>query len=421
MGDSDGKIAIFWDESYLWGLIACETFLELELDFRLLTAADVSAGALDGCGMLFVPGGWASDKIRALGEAGADAIRRFVSGGGGYLGVCGGAGLALDHENGLRLLKVERMPTSRRLPSFSGTIQLRLGDGSHPLWSGVDDRKHFHAWWPGQFALSGEEPLTVLARYGAPGPDSFVTDLPVAEGMDWQRWEEIYGINLDPGRIQGEPAVIEGQHGEGRVLLSYLHFETPGDSVGHEVLLNAIDYLGCGRTRVKASGEGTSAGRGEAGDAGEAARVARELARETDSFIEFGMKNFLWYRRNPWLLHWRRGIRGIEYSTIAAMVAKIEREMESGWAGFGDEGTEELKRLEHLLIPFLEKARKLVMLERLAMNRGPLSPLRCEDPEIREMRSELFSSDRRCGGLYRQIVKSAAGILLNRLRQRVDG
>ena len=70
-----GKIAVFWDDSYLWGLIAWRAFADLGVDFELLSAEQIRTGALDGSDVLFVPGGWASDKIRSLGDTGADAIR----------------------------------------------------------------------------------------------------------------------------------------------------------------------------------------------------------------------------------------------------------------------------------------------------------------------------------------------------------
>ena len=177
--------------------------------FDLLTADDIRAGLLKGYDLLFVPGGWASDKMAALGEDGAKAVRTFIEGGGGYLGFCGGAGLALTHDSGLGLLPVRRLPTGKRLPSFSGTIRLHLHGGDHPVWSGVEDGQTFHAWWPGQFSPPGDDSVQVLAEYGDPGLDAFVTDLPVRDGTDWQAWEENYGINLDPGRIRGEPALIE--------------------------------------------------------------------------------------------------------------------------------------------------------------------------------------------------------------------
>ncbi len=439
-----GKIAVFWDNSYLWGLIAWRAFADLGLDFELLSAQQIRTGALDGSDVLFVPGGWASDKILSLGETGADAIREFVHAGGGYLGFCGGAGLALTHDSGLGLAPIGRLPSSTRVPSFSGRIGLRLEDGAHPAWQGIADGTEFCAWWPGQFALGPETAkVRVLARYGRPGNDSYVTDLPVDPHVDWNAWEQSYGINLNPERIEGEPAVIEAAFGEGQALLSYLHFETPGDTAGHRVLLNMLGYLRgapAGRgaaneaARESAVEAGATAGRGlwrapaaSAADAPEAAAapihpqadaaaLAGSLAEAAAQLLEFGRRNFLWFQRSDWLLQWRRGVRGIEYSTLYAMLRQLAELAGTAAARGLDE--EKMARLQKLVPPFCEDARRLLMLERRALSRGPLGPLKTDDPMITELREKLFSTSRRCGGLYREIVDLVDEILLPLLRKK---
>ncbi len=424
---SNARVAVLWDESYLWGLIAFWAFYAEGVAFDLLTADDVRAGRLDGFDLLFVPGGWAGDKMKALGEPGAAAVREFVEGGGGYLGFCGGAGLALSHESGLGLLPVERLPSSRRLPSFSGTIGLRLVEPAHPAWAGIDEGQAFHAWWPGQFSLPEESTIQVLARYGEPGMDAFVTDLPVCSDTNWRAWEESYGINLNPERIRGEPALIESDCGAGRVLLSYIHFETPGDMPGRRVLRNMLGYMSRGASGVSRDAAAAVAENSDREalpappvehDA-EAAGLATALAGEAMRFDRFGTENLLWYRRRDWLLQWRRGVRGIEYSTLDAMLKEIANHAEFA-QGMDREANEAVRRLEGLVRGFYADAERLLMLERLAMTRGPLSPLKCDDPDIRELRSRLFSSDRRCGGQYRRIVELAGGILLNQLRRRLS-
>ncbi|GBE57538.1 hypothetical protein BMS3Abin01_00458 [bacterium BMS3Abin01] len=416
MRNNNGKVAVFWDQSYLWGLIAFRAFRAEGVDFDLLTADDIRAGLLKGYDLLFVPGGWASDKMAALGEDGAKAVRTFIEGGGGYLGFCGGAGLALTHDSGLGLLPVRRLPTGKRLPSFSGTIRLHLHGGDHPVWSGVEDGQTFHAWWPGQFSPPGDDSVQVLAEYGDPGLDAFVTDLPVRDGTDWQAWEENYGINLDPGRIRGEPALIESRHGAGKVLLSYIHFETPGDLSGRRVLMNLLSYMAGG-----GDGGGHISPEPPAVEQhAEAVALASSLAAEAMRFDRFGMENLLWYRRRDWLLQWRRGVRGIEYSTLDAMLKEIANHAEFA-GGLDRESNLGIRQLAGLVREFYSGARRLLMLERLAMARGPLSPLKCDDPRIQELRSELFSSDRRCGGRYRRIAVIADAILLRQLRRRLRG
>lgn len=417
-------VAVFWDSSYLWGLIAYDTFRQLGVDFELLNAEDIRRGALEGREVLFVPGGWASDKIVALGDAGRDAIREFVSAGGSYLGFCGGAGLALSHESGLGLVPFGRMPTGERLPSFSGRIILNHTGDDHPMWKDVAAGTAFHAWWPGQFAIDTDTGVDVLATYANPLAGSYVTDLPIGPPYDWKKWEEAYGINLNPKRIVNEPAVVEAAFGEGKIVLSYLHFETPGDADGNRVLLNLLDYLATARCRSNGGDEGPgsesifSAVPG-GGRSGEAADIAGELANAIDAFTDLGARNFLWYRRNDWLLQWRRGVRGIEYSTLATMLGQIARLVSASEAADGAL-LDDLQSLQAKVIPFLDGARQLIMLERFAMNAGPISPLRADDPEIAGLRERLFSTSKRCGGEYEQIVNLADAVLLPLLRRELD-
>ncbi|RJQ47443.1 MAG: hypothetical protein C4534_01025 [Gaiellales bacterium] len=460
--EGNAKVAIFWDESFLWGLIAYDTFRQLGVSFDLLSSGDIRDGALEGRAVLFVPGGWASDKIVALGDTGRDAIRDYVAGGGSYLGFCGGAGLALSHESGLGLAAFGRVPTIERLPSFSGRIVLERTESNHPMWAGVGDGAAFHAWWPGQFAIEDGSGAEVLARYAQPLADSYVTDLPVGPAYDWKKWEEAYGINLDPERIIGEPAVVETRFGDGRVVLSYLHFETPGDMDGNRVLANLLDYLagsqrsdgsgsslaasvpgepaaataGDGIARVAGGEAGARAPAGQEASAGAgtsillppdlvgpgprtgAHSIALELAAAMDAFIELGRRNFLWYRREPWLLQWRRGMRGIEYSTLAAMLGQIARLVPED-DGQEDALLEDLQELRARVLPFLEGARRLIILERFAMTAGPISPLKTDDDGIAELRGRLFSTSKRCGGEYEQITSQADSILLPLLRKEL--
>jgi len=67
---------------------------------RVLTPAEVRAGALASTRALLVTGGRGSRQGRALGEEGRDALRRFVREGGGYVGICAGSYLAMQRPEG---------------------------------------------------------------------------------------------------------------------------------------------------------------------------------------------------------------------------------------------------------------------------------------------------------------------------------
>ena len=61
----------------------------------------------------------------------------------------------------------------------------------------------------------------------------------------------------------------------------------------------------------------------------------------------------------------------------------------------------------------------MLLLERDALTRGPISPLKTGDEQIQELRERLFSNSKRCGGLYEKIVELADEILLSLLREQL--
>ena len=432
---SHARSALLWDESFLWGILAYKALKEAGVPFELLRSADIRQGRLKEYGMLFVPGGWASNKMKSLGEEGLSEIRRFVEEGGNYLGLCGGAGLAT--RDGIGLINVKRKPTAERVPSFSGRIVLRLEP--HPLWKGITlseeasaDRPGpdadatasggrpfsavFHAWWPSQF-IAEDAGVKILASFGEALPDSFSSDLSVGDIRahgDWQRLEDFYRINLNPARLSGEAAVVEGRYGKGKVIISLVHFDTPDDHNGATVLRNLWDYLSAGK-----AGEGI---RKTVYRNGTADPRIPGITAAVDDLIGLGTRNFLWFWRTPVFLQWRRGVRGLEYCTLSVMIREIARLLQErgGIAGLkGDPGApalvpsfeERFNKVRALLLPFLARAGRLLVLEREAMQKGVITYEHCDDPVICEMRTELFSHAKSHGGLFKELLDEVDDLL----------
>lgn len=436
MRATEGHVALFWDESFLWGLLGCRTLARLSIPFDVVTAEDIRKQGLSAYDILLVPGGWARDKSDALGVEGREEVRGFIRKGGSYLGFCGGAGLALDSADGLSLIPVSRKPSGERVPSFSGRIRVVPSCREHPLWKGLQEPVSFHAWWPGQFSLDQGEGITVIARYGKPEADFCVSDL-VAEDIEgygdpWERWERSYGIHLNPGRLEGEPAILDARYGEGRVLLSYLHLETPEDPQGNRALVNLCGELAEGR-----SGRARGTRRRDPGSSvrpwapiieDRVIDTVRELETAAEGLIAFGQRNFLWYWRNSWLLQWRRGIRGLEYGMIYLLIQEISHRLTEMKAmgkiapapdrKLDETLGEEVALLREIGLPFFEEAKRLLMEERYAMSHGPLNPARGEDPSIQQLRKKLFSSARRFGGDFKQLLDLLDAVLLGLIRWR---
>ncbi len=411
--------ALLWDESFAWGLMARQALSEAGLPFDLLRSEDIRGGALSRYIMLYVPGGWASQKQTALGDRGQEAIKRFVEEGGSYLGICGGAGMATV--DGIGLMPILRKPTTERVPSVSGPVRLSLT--GHSTWQGID-APIFFAWWPSQFQ-SPDQRTRVLASYEDVLPDAFSADISVADGrvIGWPALEARYGILLDPARLHGEPAVLEGHFGRGKVLLSLIHFDTPGNRNGAVVLRNLWDYLASGWSS-ESPVRNVLLRRQSLPDSAEFRDVLDEIITAVSELISIGSRNFLWYWRNPLLLQWRRGVRGLECGTLAVMTEEIRKRLNGTDGEQAHASSMDLSRLRDdtseirdQLIPFVEKAKRLVIRERFCMNRAPLSPVECADEEINRLRQELFGSAMSHGGHYKQLIDIVDRLLFNLIRE----
>ncbi len=417
--------ALFWDESLLWGLMAWRALREAGLPFDLLRSEDIRAGGLSHYRMIFVPGGWASNKIKALGDEGMEGIRRFVAGGGAYLGICGGAGMAT--EKGLDLLPIKRRSSGDRVPSFSGPIRLSLAD--HEIWQGIQ-APVFCLWWPSQFQV--EDPkIEILARYGEAQADAFSADIGVADGGDigWSELERRYGILLNPERLSGEPGVVEGCFGRGRVILSLVHFDTPGDPNGATVLRNLWGPPSLCHPSEPPVGMMCKSQRPFKDVPKNMKDLIEEIHALITELIATGARNFLWYRRNPLLLQWRRGVRGLEYSTLGAMIGEINSRLSSPGASVQNDRlalservdrsrwAEDLKEIRGQITPFCEKAKRLLIKERLYMMNASLSPVECPDIEIARLRQELFGSTMSHGGEFKRLIDPIDRLLYDLIKE----
>ncbi|MFA9433089.1 MAG: BPL-N domain-containing protein [Deltaproteobacteria bacterium] len=425
-----GKVALLWDKSFLWGYLAVNTLRDLGFRFDLLTAEAVRQGGLNGCQLLVVPGGWASLKSEKLGKHGREELRRFVRSGGGYLGICGGAGLALQVDEGLGLLPVARKPMAERLPNFSGSIRVRQ-TVSHSLWWGLQGEAPFQVWWPSQFDLLKPDKVQILGRYGDPESDFCVSDLNVCETvaacLEWEQLEKAYQINLNPERLSNEPAIIAGEYGQGRVVLSYPHLETPGDVAGNMALFNIWhDLLSSSVLECPDDSDGTKVANIVPVDEQSLEHV-RAMARETEKLVALGERHNLWSWRNPWLLQWQRGVRGAEFGTIAVLLQGLVRELErtGGIASTYPKPSSlkidaQFEKLVELWGLFRDKGRALVVEEARNLNDKKANNGEALSPQARDLRTEIFNcvrcyGSRSYGGLYRQLLDQIDSLLLGTL------
>jgi hypothetical protein len=141
-----------------------------------------------------------------------------------------------------------------------------------------------------------------------------------------------------------------------------------------------------------------------------------------DELISLGERNFLWFWRNPMLLQWRRGVRGLEYCTLYVMIKEITAILKNGQvAKAGGQRNIELLigdslgRIRRLLIPFIEKTKRLLIMERYALQNGHITYERCDSPEIQKLRCELFSTSKSHGGLFKKLIDEVDKVLYSLL------
>lgn len=394
MLDTPPSLALLWDESHLWGVLLHRALSAWGACVTPLKAAHIAAGALARLqpDILLVPGGWARLKSLALGETGREAIRAYVRDGGTYIGFCGGAGLALASEARtpfLDLCSWSRKPARERLPNFSGHLWCKIEE------NGTEETAELPVWWPSQFAPDPECPLEILASYGEPGRDFWSADL------DWSsiaptevgQWEELYGINLDPRRLHGEPCIVRGQYGRGAFVLSYAHLETP-DSPDANALLTRL--LGLAPKRPIPPW-----------DLGQNAplwddNALRHMHSALTDLVRFGQSHFLLSWRAPWLLGWRRGVPGSPLTFLAAMIWQARHSAPTDQArAFWNDHAQDCQRL---CTEFCVQTRGYLLQERRILATSPSSPETSASPDLQRRKVELFGKFPGYGGLYGSIL-----------------
>ncbi len=377
MSQAQHKARLLWDGGGLWSVMTWQACRDLGLPLKAIRAEEVAAGGLRDAELLVVPGGWPSRKKRTLGREGREAVKAFIQDGGRYLGLCGGAGLALNVEDGLGLVDLGRTTGAKRLPSASGPILVQATkEGlAHPLWRGVDQPARLHVWWPGQFAATKNAPVTVLARYQEPCAGFCCADIIVDQTtpLELNRLEERYGMRLDPTILSGRPAVIQAKLGRGELLLSYLHFDTPGSQIGARCLKNLWQHW-LGLEAQEPSPRVLCP-----------LPASMKLAEQAEALWQQGLSLGLWEPRHPAMPLWRRGARGLEVWSLVVLCRALN-------VAAGPEHEELVRKLEIELMPVWEMGPIALAAQAAGLEGSP------PDEAGHGIGERWFPSPRRTGG-----------------------
>lgn len=402
------SIHIYWDESHFWGLLMARALTAWGVPHRLVRGHEIADGVLSGKSdpvsgekpkLLIVPGGRAKGKADRLGVKGMDAICDFVHSGGTYLGFCGGTGLALTGPYSLGLSPWQRKGYVNRLHHFlSGHVKVELADDPM-VPADLSGETMLPVWWPGRFDAR-DDSVTVLARYRTPGPDFWVADLHLAslpEGT-MTDWENLYDIHLNPDFMEGQPCLIKNSFGDGQVILSYAHLETPASPGANRWLSHILS---------EAVGEPLGDGPVPAWDV--AARpvtwddpVLLDARRAMEEIIATGLNHFLLFWRNPWLLGWRRGIPGAGINSLYSLICEAQAsEPDDATLAFWRERADGFKVLMRLLTKGLTG---YLLAERLSMTVFHSDPEAVSQAGLLEQRRALFGKPPEPGGIHADLV-----------------
>ena len=109
-------------------------------------------------------------------------------------------------------------------------------------------------------------------------------------------------------------------------------------------------------------------------------------------------------------------MRGLEYCTLYVMVKEIAEILRRHWKDNRSQITnEQLTRTAAVLLPFVDKAKHLLIRERFAMQNAHITYERCNDSEIQVLREELFSRSKSHGGLFKEVIDEVDRLLYGAL------
>lgn len=192
------------------------------------TAEQIRQGQLAGMEIVLHPGGSGGGQGRALGDAGREAVRKFVADGGGYIGICAGAYLATSHYDWSLHILDAHVIDREHWARGTGTVDIALSDSAK------------------QFFATAKETAAVRYANGpllGPGNNEKLADF---ESLAIYRGE-IAKNGAPTGVMPGTTAIAKGDYEKGKVVCFSCH---PESSDGQQFMLHeAIEWVATKRPK----------------------------------------------------------------------------------------------------------------------------------------------------------------------------
>ncbi|MBN2376059.1 MAG: succinylglutamate desuccinylase/aspartoacylase family protein [Sedimentisphaerales bacterium] len=168
---------------------------------------EIQTGILSQYNVVIFPGGTGSGQANGIGKDGRANVRKFVSNGGGYIGICAGAYLAAyNYSWSLKIINVTTIDT-KHWRRGTGIVQIELTESGRKI---IEDH-------PG-----------LIDIYYANGPllgPANADDLPEADVLAYYRSD--MAINVPGGVMPNSPAIVAAPFERGRVICLSAHAESP--------------------------------------------------------------------------------------------------------------------------------------------------------------------------------------------------
>lgn len=189
------------------------------LDTRVVGSFEIREGVLSRMDVVVFMGGSGSRQGEALRPEGRQSVRDFVAAGGGYVGVCAGAYLAMQGEE--EFFKLAIVSARNLSGDFwkrgvaaatvrAGKRRFRLHFANGPVFEPIE--------------VDGLPPYVTLATYES--------DLHASRH------------GTEPGQMPGTPAVLAASYGKGRILLFSPNPVLGSDDVAHpRLLVDAVRWV----------------------------------------------------------------------------------------------------------------------------------------------------------------------------------
>jgi len=214
-----------------------------DMALRRVGAAEIQSGVLRDFDVLIVPGGSGSKQAAAMGDGGRAEVRKFVEGGGGYVGICGGCFLSTSHYKwSLGVINAKVLDT-KHWARGKADLQIELT----PLGK----------------EILGNQAQTVTVKYHngpilASGEASGPGAAGVFEPLAYFR-TEVTPKGAEKGVMVNTPAMVAGRCGKGRVISISPH---PEQTAGLEEFVPRAVRWTAGRAVTGPSAAGAVGGSG---------------------------------------------------------------------------------------------------------------------------------------------------------------